>query len=59
MDSKNKKMADELVCETLKKVRKGWISREEGREEIKATLRRFNYDEDVIEYAIKIYRIHC
>lgn len=59
MNNKDKKAVDDLVRETLQKVRSGRISREEGREEIELTLRRHRYDADVVEYALKEYHIYC
>lgn len=59
MKPKDKRAADDLVRDVLKKVRNGLIDREEGQDEIKATLKRFNYGSDVIEYALSEFRIHC
>lgn len=56
---KNKAAIDDLVQETLNKVRDGRISREDGREEIRATLRRFKYDAKTINYALSEYNSHC
>ena len=54
----DKKGIDDLVHETIRKVRDGIISREEGREEIKATLRRYKYDAAAIKYALTEYKIY-
>lgn len=55
----NKAAIDDLVRETLDKVRAGRISKEDGREELKATLRRFKYDAKTINYALTEYNIYC
>lgn len=55
----NRKAIDDLVQETLKKTKEGRISREEGKEELKATLRRFKCDAKTIDYAITEYDIYC
>ena len=55
---KNKDAIDDLVQETLNKVREGRISREEGREELRATLRRFKYDSKTVNYALTEYDIY-
>lgn len=55
---KNKAAIDDLVRETVNKVREGRISREEGREELKATLRRFKYDAKSLNYALTEYDIY-
>ena len=56
---KNKAAIDDLVQETLEKVRAGRISREEGRAEIRATMRRFKYDAKSVNYALTEYDIQC
>lgn len=58
MNNRDRHAADDLVHEVINKVKSGRISKSEGQEEVRATLRRFGYDSETIKYALTEYHIY-
>lgn len=54
MSINDRKAANELVQDAIRKIRDGYLNREDGQEEIRGTLRKFRYGAEVIDYAQKI-----